>query len=33
VEDVLAQRGIIVSYEAISKWSRRFGLLYARKLR
>lgn len=33
VEDLLAQRGITVSYEAIRKWCRRFGLLYARKLR
>ena len=33
VEDLLAQRGITVSYEAIRQWCGRFGLLYARKLR
>src|SRR5713101_7116716 len=31
-EDLLAQRGITVSYEAIRQWCRRFGLAYARIL-
>ena len=33
VEDLLAQRGIIVSSEAIRLWCGKFGLDYARKLR
>jgi len=33
VEDLLAQRGIIVSYETIRQWCRKFGAEYARKLR
>ena len=33
VEDLLAERGIIVSYEAIRFWCLKFGLEYARKLR
>jgi DDE domain len=33
VEDVLAQRGITVSYETIRHWSETFGLAYARRLR
>ena len=33
VEDLLAERGIIVSYEAIRLWCGKFGLDYARKLR
>lgn len=33
VEDLLAQRGIDVSYETIRRWSVKFGLAYARKLR
>jgi len=32
-EDLLAERGIIVSYEAIRQWCRRFGPAYARILR
>src|SRR5712692_9357842 len=32
-EDLLAQRGITVSYEAIRQWCRRFGPEYARTLR
>src|SRR5713101_1616777 len=32
-EDLLAQRGITVSYEAIRQWCRRFGPAYARFLR
>ena len=33
VEDLLAKRGIAVSYETIRRWCRKFGLEYARKLR
>jgi len=33
VEDLLAERGIIVSYETIRQWSRKFGAEYARKLK
>jgi len=33
VEDLLAERGIIVSYEAIRCWCLKFGPEYARKLR
>ena len=32
-EDLLAQRGITVSYETIRQWCRRFGPAYARTLR
>jgi putative transposase len=32
-EDLLAQRGITVSYEAIRQWCRTFGREYARTLR
>jgi transposase-like protein len=33
VEELLFVRGIIVSYEAIRKWCRKFGQLYANQLR
>ena len=33
VEDLLAERGIIVSHEAIRRWCAKFGPDYARKLR
>jgi putative transposase len=33
VEDLLAQRGITVSYETIRQWCRKFGVEYARTLR
>jgi putative transposase len=33
VEDLMAQRGIIVSYEIIRHWCRKFGAEYARTLR
>ena len=33
VEDLLAERGIIVTYESIRRWCQRFGLQYARALR
>ena len=33
VEDMLAERGIDVSYETVRRWALKFGLDYARKLR
>ncbi len=33
VEDLLAERGIIVSYEAIRLWCLKFGPAYARALK
>ncbi len=33
VEELLAERGIIVSYETIRQWSRKFGQVYANQLR
>ena len=33
VEDLLAQRGIIVTYETIRRWCTKFGLDYARRLK
>ena len=33
IEDLLAERGITVSYETIRRWCRRFGPHYARSLR
>jgi putative transposase len=33
VEDLLAERGIIVSYEAIRQWCQKFGPDYGRKLK
>ena len=33
VEDVLAKRGIIVSYETVRQWCRKFGPDYARRLK
>ena len=33
VEDMLAERGIDVSYETVRRWSVKFGLDYARTLR
>ena len=33
VEDLLAQRGITVSYEAIRLWCIQFGSKYARRLK
>ena len=32
-EDLLAQRGITVTYETIRQWCQRFGPVYARRLR
>ena len=33
VEDLLAERGITVTYETIRQWCLTFGLEYARRLR
>ena len=33
VEDLLAERGITVTYETIRQWCATFGLKYARRLR
>ena len=33
VEELLAERGIIVSYETIRRWVTHFGPMYARRLR
>jgi len=33
VEDLLAKRGVLVSYETIRQWCRKFGAEYARKLK
>ncbi len=33
VEDMLAERGITVSYESIRLWCNKFGLKYARRLK
>ena len=33
VEDLLAQRGMDVSYETVRRWSVKFGVAYAGKLR
>ncbi len=33
VEDLLAERGIVVSYESIRLWCNKFGPQYARRLR
>ena len=33
VEDMLAERGIDVSYETVRRWAVKFGAIIARKLR
>jgi transposase-like protein len=33
VEDMLAERGLDVSYETVRRWARKFGPLFARELR
>ena len=33
VEDMLAERGIDVSYETVRRWALKFGAIIARKLR
>ena len=33
VEEMLLERGIVVSYETIRRWGRKFGAAYAKQLR
>jgi len=33
VEDLLAERGILVSYESVRSWCKKFGPLYSRAIR
>ena len=33
IEDLLAERGIIVSYESIRQWCQKFGPGFAKRLR
>jgi putative transposase len=33
VEEVLLERGIVVSYETVGRWALKFGLDYARRLK
>ena len=33
IEDLLAERGIVVSYESIRLWCNKFGLAYTRRLK
>ncbi len=33
VEDLLAERGIMVTYETVRQWCRKFGPEYARRLK
>jgi putative transposase len=33
IEEMMAERGVIVSSEAIRKWCRKFGPVFARDLR
>src|SRR5215204_7400412 len=33
VEEMLLERGIVVSYESVRRWARKFGPAYARRLR
>ncbi|MBY5701090.1 IS6 family transposase, partial [Rhizobium leguminosarum] len=33
VEEMLLERGIVVSYETIRRWCRKFGAAYAKQLR
>ena len=33
VEEMLLERGIVVSYEAVRRWALKFGPAYARRLR
>jgi len=33
IEDLLAERGIVVSYEAIRLWCNKFGKKYAQRLK
>jgi putative transposase len=33
VEDLLAERGLDISYETVRRWALKFGPLFARELR
>ena len=33
VEEIMAMRGVTLTYEAIREWSRKFGQTYANELR
>ena len=33
IEEMLLERGIVVSYETIRRWGRKFGAAYAKQLR
>jgi transposase-like protein len=33
VEDLLAERGVLVTYESVRQWCRKFGQNYANELR
>jgi putative transposase len=33
VEEMLPERGIVLSYETIRRWAMKFGLDYARRLK
>ena len=33
VEDLLAERGIDVSYETVRRWTHKFGPAYAKRIR
>ncbi|GBR60514.1 transposase [Acetobacter senegalensis DSM 18889] len=33
IEEMLLERGLIVSYETIRRWSQKFGAAFARSLR
>lgn len=33
IEELIAERGIIVTYETIRQWSQKFGQTYAKQLR
>ncbi len=33
VEEIMAERGVTLSYEAIREWSRKFGNSFAKKLK
>jgi putative transposase len=33
VEEMLLERGVVISYETISRWALKFGPAYARRLR
>ncbi len=33
VEEMMAERGVVVSYETVSEWGQKFGQAYAKRLR